>query len=152
MRHLPLPFIRREAFQAVGMLRPELQFVFDYDLWVRLSREHRFVAVSDVLAASRMHRDKKTLGTRRGVFEENIELLQQHYGYVPVNWVYGYLAYQRDRREQFIVPLRHSVVTYLSSLPAGIRQNRQHPWRYLVEWGSRLKPSALRTMRHDARI
>jgi len=146
----PAAFMRREAFQTVGMLRPELLFTFDYDLWIRLAREHQFAAVPDVLAASRMHRDNKTLGSRNGVFEENIGLLKQHYGYVPVNWVYGYLAYQRDGRDQFFEPLRHSAAMYLSSLPAGIRYNWHHPWRYLREWGSRLTLSALREMRQHA--
>lgn len=134
----PAVWMRRPAFAAAGMLNPALHFAFDYDLWVRLSRASRFEAVPEVLAASRMHRETKTLGSRRRVFEENIELLRQHYGYVPVNWVYGYLRYLRDGRDQFFEPLQHSAVTYLASLPAGMKYNYRHPWRYLREWGARL--------------
>ena len=139
----PATFMRREAFEHVGMLRADLHFTFDYDLWMRLSPERRFEAVPDLLAASRMHRENKSLGSRRQVFEENIDLLRRHYAYVPLNWVYGYLTYLRDGRDQFFEPLRHSAITYLASLPAGMTYNYRHPWRYLWEWGSRLTRAGL---------
>lgn len=136
----PACFMRRDAFQAVGMLRTELQASFDYDLWIRLARRFRFAHVSEYLATSRMHPENKTLAQRETVFRESIGLLAQYFGYVPVRWVYGYLAYLRDGRDQFFQPLRHSVTTYVRALPAGLHYNRTHPWRYLMDWASALKP------------
>lgn len=140
----PAAFLRRGAFLAVGMLEPDLHLTFDYDLWIRLSRNHRFEAIPEVLAASRMHRDNKTLGSRETVFDENIAILRRHYGYVPVNWVYGRLIHRRDGRDQFFEPLRHNPFTYLASLPAGMRYNYRRPWRYLREWAGRLTRESLR--------
>jgi hypothetical protein len=98
-----------------------------------------------------MHRDNKSLGSRAKVFEENIAVLRRHYGYVPLNWVYGYLSYLRDGRDQFFEPLQHSPAAYLAALPAGLRYNYRRPWRYLREWGSRLSPANLRRKRQGGR-
>jgi glycosyltransferase involved in cell wall biosynthesis len=130
----PACFIRREAFEGSGMLDPKLHSAFDYDLWIRLARDHRFSPVPEYLASSRMHRANKSLGERRLMFEESITLLRRHYGYVPVTWVYGYLSFLRDRRDQFFEPLRPSALTWAASLPAGGYYNRACPWRYLKEW------------------
>lgn len=132
----PACFIRREAFESSGMLDTTLHSAFDYDLWIRLARDYRFSAVPEYLASSRMHRANKSLGERRLMFEESIALLRRHYGYVPVNWVYGYLSFLRDRRDQFFEPLCTSALTWLASLPAGSYYNRACLWKYLKEWAS----------------
>jgi hypothetical protein len=94
-----------------------------------------------------MHRANKTLGSRTAVFKENIELLRSHFGYVPLNWVYGYLTYLRDGRDQFFDKLEHSPWTYLMSLPAGLKYNYRHPWRYWREWSGKLSAGNLRQLR-----
>jgi glycosyltransferase involved in cell wall biosynthesis len=134
----PAAFMRREAFAAAGMLDPDLHFAFDYDLWIRLSRDRRFHAMPETMAASRMHRANKSLGGRRKVFEENMAVLRRHYGYVPLNWIYGYQVFLRDGRDQFFEPLRHSAAAYLESLAVGLRYNSRHPFRFVQEWASRL--------------
>jgi len=140
----PTCFIRRQAMEAVGMLDAALRCSFDYDLWVRLAKEYRLARISEALATSRMHADTLTIGRRRAVFTESIEILQRHFGYVPVRWVYGYLSYLRDQRDQVLQPLRHSAWTYLLALPKGLSYNSAHPLRYAAEWISALEPSRLR--------
>jgi glycosyltransferase involved in cell wall biosynthesis len=139
----PAAFIRRDTMEAVGMLNPALRASFDYDLWIRLAKRYRFAHIPDHLANSRMHPQNKTLGQRKTVFTESIALLSQHYGYVPVEWIYRYLSFLRDRRDQFFQPLRHSIATYLLALPAGMRYNYAHPLRYGAEWMSPIKRSTL---------
>lgn len=139
----PACFIRREAMEAVGLLNSELRVSFDYDLWIRLAKRYRFIHIPEYLATSRMYPENKTLRNRPTVFKESMALLTQHYGYVPVRWVYGYLSFLRDHRDQFFEPLRYSITTYLLSLPAGIRYNYRHPLRYWVEWISPIKSGNL---------
>ena len=134
----PACFLRREAFEGVGCLDGSLRFAFDYDLWIRLSHEYSFSAVPECLARSRMHRGTITLGQRKQVLEENMRLLRRHFGYVPVNWIYGYLSFLRDGRDQFFYPLRHSPLVYLGALAVGTWHNARHPWRYWCEWFSRI--------------
>jgi glycosyltransferase involved in cell wall biosynthesis len=140
----PSSFMRREAFEAVGMLDPALQCAFDYELWMRLSRRHQFAAIPDVLAASRMHKANKSLKLRRVVFQENMRALRKHFGYVPVNWIYGYLSFLRDGRDQFFEPLHNSVLVYLASLFIGSYWNRTRMFRYWRDWSSPISARLLR--------
>ncbi len=137
----PACFIRRSAMEVVGTLNVELQASFDYDLWIRLAKRYRLAHVPEYFATSRMHHENKTLSQRATVFSESIGLLKRYYDYVPVRWVYGYLSFRRDRRDQFFEPLRHSILTYLLALPAGLRYNHTHPLKYVAEWMSVVKPS-----------
>jgi glycosyltransferase involved in cell wall biosynthesis len=130
----PACFLRREAVEAVGGLDAALQSAFDYDLWIRLSRGYRFRAIPQYLAQSRMHGRNKSLGQKRRMFEECIQLLRRHYGYVPVPWIYGYVSFLRDGADQFFTPLRHSPAAYLRSLVVGSRYNARHLLRYWKEW------------------
>jgi glycosyltransferase involved in cell wall biosynthesis len=145
----PAAFMTRRAFEAAGMLDPGLHSAFDYDLWIRLSRDHRFVAIPEILAASRMHPGNKSLGQRRQVFEESIRVLRRHFGFVPVSWIYGYLSYLRDGRDQYFQPLRHSALTYLASLPVGSWYNHRQMWRYWREWASNITPRNLKRVSAD---
>jgi hypothetical protein len=81
-----------------------------------------------------MHSGAKTIYERDEVFQASIQLLQQHYGYVPISWVFGYTALRQDGRDQFFQPLRPSLSKYLASLPAGLRLNKTHPLRFFGEW------------------
>lgn len=151
----PACFIRREAMEAAGKLNAGLRASFDYDLWIRLAKRYRLVHIAEYLATSRMHPGNKTLGQRQTVFTESMGLLARHYGYVPVPWVYGYISFLRDRRDQFFEPLRHSIAAYLLALPVGLGYNHAHPLRYAREWISAVKPSnrpRLRTLQGGDRF
>ncbi|HUA84799.1 MAG TPA: glycosyltransferase family 2 protein [Bryobacteraceae bacterium] len=130
----PACFLRREAFESVGMLNTRLRFTSDYDLWIRLAQSHRLAAVDDLLAMSRMHPANLTLSQRRAALRETIRLLQQHYEYVPLNWIYCYLSFLRDGRDQFFEPLQPSVAVFLCSFWAGSYYNFKHPVDFWREW------------------
>jgi len=132
----PASFIRRAAFENAGGMDPDLHLTFDYELWIRLARIHPMhrIAQPEVLAVSRMHATNKSLGQRREVFRETFRILEKHYGYVPFQWVYAYLCFRADGRDQFFEPLQPSVARYLESLPAGLLMNRSAMGKYLAEW------------------
>lgn len=132
----PASFIRRAAFDAVGMLDPALQYSFDYDLWIRIARVYSMQKTDEFLATSRMHKDSKTVGERRQVLAETVRMLRGHYGYVPFRWIDAYACNLVDGRDQFFEPARPSVWKYLLSLPVGLRFNAGHPLRFLREWMS----------------
>jgi|SRR5208283_3947302 len=130
----PASFFRAQAYAACT-LDVSLFLSFDYDLWIRMAlRGCRFEYIPLSMANSRMHRGNLTLSRRGEVFEVSMALLRKHYGYVPVPWVFGYLAYRRDGRDQFFEPLRYSPWTYVASLPFGLSLNRRHAVRYCAEW------------------
>jgi glycosyltransferase involved in cell wall biosynthesis len=130
----PAAFLRARAYQSCP-IDPELNLSFDYDLWIRMSKQgRRFEYVPRHLANTRMHRDSLTLAKRRDVFHESMALLRRHYGYVPFPWVFGYAALRVDGRDQFFEPLRPSLGKYLLSLPLGLWFNHSRPLRFLQEW------------------
>ena len=132
----PASFLRRAAFQEVGMLDAALESAFDYDLWIRMSKRYRFSELQERLATSRMHGCSKTLGRRAQVFRETFRILKRHYAYVPFQWVYGYCCYLLDKRDQFYEPLRPSIFKYFLSPPLGCCYNWDQIGRYWREWRS----------------
>lgn len=130
----PATFIRREAYEAAGGLDPALRYTYDYDLWLRLARGHRFLYVPKPLAQSRMHSGNKTLGARRQVLRETITTVRSIAGYAPFGHVYAYACHMLDARDQFFEPLLPSAPKFAWALLLGLRFNREGAGRFLREY------------------
>jgi glycosyltransferase involved in cell wall biosynthesis len=130
----PATFFRRSAFQSTGGLDPDLNLTFDYEFWLRLTRTFSMRRIDATLADSRMHRANKTLGQRDQVFRETFRVLKRDCGYIPFQWIYSYLCYRADGRDQFFESFRPSILRYLESLPVGLRMNPGAIGRYIAEW------------------
>jgi len=132
----PASFFRAAVYQEC-VLDESLPVSFDYDLWIRLAAlDRRFRYIPQTLASSRMHRECLTLARRRQVFEVTMDLLKRHYGYIPLSWIFGYLSYRRDGRDQFFEPLRFSAAVFAASVSLGIAWNRNHPLRAICDSAS----------------
>jgi glycosyltransferase involved in cell wall biosynthesis len=130
----PAAFMRASSYRRCE-LDPEVNRSFDYDLWIRMAKAgFRFDAIPQYLANSRMHRGALTFSERFPVFMASMTLLQRHYGYVPLPWIFGYTAYRIDRRDQFFESLQPTPWKYLAALPIGLSWNRRRPFRFLAEW------------------
>jgi len=133
----PAAFLRASSYRRCE-LDPEVNWSFDYDLWIRMEKAGmRFAAIPDYLANSRIHRGSKTIYERGKVFEYSMAMLRRHYGYIPLSWILGYTAFRLDGRDQFFQPLQPSAWKYLASLPVGLWQNRRVPLRFLAEWAAK---------------
>ena len=139
----PASFLRRQPFENTGGLDPDFPLTFDYEFWLRLTRTYPVRRMDATLADSRMHQANKTLGQREGVFRETFQVLKRDCGYVPFPWIYAYLCYRADARDQFFEPLRPSVLRYLQSLPVGLWTNSGRMGRYTAEWAGVMSWSAL---------
>jgi glycosyltransferase involved in cell wall biosynthesis len=126
----PASFLRREVFEAVGMLNPQLDFALDYDLWIRVARRFPMLKIDEYLARSRMHPENKTLGQLNEVFQEVIAVLQRHYGYVPCNWLYGYSEYLISGRDPVFRTARPSLANVGLCVLLGMYYNKLHPLRF----------------------
>ena len=130
----PASFIRASAYRRCG-LDPDVNFSFDYDLWIRMAKQGiRFQMIPQYLAGSRMHQGAKTMNERETVFQASMGLLQRHYGYVPFSWVFGYTAFRHDSRDKFFQPVKYSLRNYLASLPEGLRLNPTKRARFVGDW------------------
>ena len=91
-----------------------------------------------------MHQANKTLGQRERVFRETFQVLKRNCGYVPFQWIYAYLCYRADGRDQFFQPFRPSTARFLESLPVGLWINPGAMPRYLADWASVITWSGMR--------
>lgn len=132
----PAAFMRASAYRRCG-LDANVNQSFDYDLWIRMAKARvRFAAIPEYLANSRLHRGAKTIYEREEVFRASMALLKRHYGYVPFPWVFGYVAYRSDKRDQVFQPLKPSLGKYLTSLPLGLHMNPGKRLRFFAEWSA----------------
>jgi hypothetical protein len=123
------------AHRGFQLARGEIFAWLNYDLWIRMAKQgFRFAAIPEDLANSRMHTGAKTIYEREAVFQASMSLLERHYGYIPLPWVFGYTTWRRDGRDQFFEPLRPTARNYLASLPMGLRLNPRNRARFLREW------------------
>lgn len=63
LNFLPQPaiFISRAAFEKVGGLDVRFQYIFDFELWLRLANYGEFYCIPNVLAATRWHTGVKRI-------------------------------------------------------------------------------------------
>ena len=130
----PATFVRRREWAAAGGLDAQLQFAFDYDLWIRLARRTPFVYLERTLAASRMHRENKTLGSRGAHYREAIAVLKRHYGRVPMRWLVDYAAHLVDGVDQFYEPSHIGRRARGLALALALRHHPRNPVRTLRDW------------------
>ncbi len=71
-------FVRRQAAEEVGLLRTDLHYVMDYDLWLRLARRSMPRVLPDVLASFRMYRGTKSVDGVAAEFEEAYVVARQY--------------------------------------------------------------------------
>jgi hypothetical protein len=91
-----------------------------------------------------MHSANKTLSQREKVFRETFRVLKRDCGYVPFHWIYGYLCFRANSRDQFFEPFIPSIPRYLESLPVGLWTNPSAMGRYVAEWASVMSWEAMR--------
>jgi glycosyltransferase involved in cell wall biosynthesis len=86
----PAAFFRRQAFEAAGGLDGTLDFVMDYDLWIRIARRFPCHHLPQLLATYRLHETSKTIssGTLVRNCEEALTVTLRHFGWAPLTRVY----------------------------------------------------------------
>lgn len=84
----PAAFIRKDVFQKIGGVDEALQFCMDYDLWIRIAKNHPIAYVHDFLANARVYSGTKTstLWNTVGI-NEVIITVEKHYGSVSPTWL-----------------------------------------------------------------
>jgi glycosyltransferase involved in cell wall biosynthesis len=129
----PAAFVRREAFAEAGMMRLDLHFALDYDLWIRIGKRRPLLKIDDYLAKSRMYRENKTLRARSQVFREAIRVVHSHFGYVSYGHMHGYASALLHRQDGFFEPVPATRATYTLALLLGLWKNFPHTGRFWRE-------------------
>jgi len=85
----PTVFLKPEVFEAVGPLDEALQTAFDFELWLRVFNKfpQQIAHIDRVQAYSRLHNACITLGRRREVALESLQVLARHAGRPRPHWL-----------------------------------------------------------------
>jgi glycosyltransferase involved in cell wall biosynthesis len=75
----PATFVRRSAFEEVGLFDERFRYSMDYDMWLRLARRERPIVLDgDALAAFRMAEGSLSMSGFERQFAEHAENARQH--------------------------------------------------------------------------
>lgn len=85
----PSLFFRKEVVDLYGYLNVDLQYTMDYEYWLRLGKKEKFYRLNELIAGSRLYDDNKTLGARRKVHEEMLEMQKKVIGKPSDKWIYN---------------------------------------------------------------
>lgn len=91
----PAVFFRNEAFEAVGGLDATLRYAMDYDLFVRIGKRFSCRYLPRYFANYRLHEASKTMRDDALFenYEEAVRLSLRHFGWAPLNRLYGSCYY-----------------------------------------------------------
>ncbi len=96
----PSVFFRRKAFERIGGVDVSLQYVMDYDLWIRMSKNMTFEYLPEFLSNYRIHNDAKTISPYHAI-KRQLECLKtviNNYEWAPLNRVFIYTFYRLKSR------------------------------------------------------
>lgn len=108
------PLIRRSCFDNVGLFNPDLPYLEDLDMWIRLASVYEFAAIKEPLVRYRQHPQSKstnckgTLEAFRTIIEKAFEsvpaemLPLREKGYARVNLYLAWKAINNKDYEQAI--------------------------------------------------
>ncbi len=95
----PATFWRRSIMERVGLLNASLHFAMDYDYWMRIDRAGgKLVHVPEILAASRLYPETKTMSARLEVYREIFEVSRRHVGDASFSQYHAYWHHRCHER------------------------------------------------------
>lgn len=80
--HQPAVFFRRQALEATGLLREDLHYAMDYELWWRMSERFDFQYIPEVLAIQHRQPDSKTMRAWHKVYVERERVFEPFYSLI----------------------------------------------------------------------
>ncbi|WP_353861954.1 glycosyltransferase [Azospirillum formosense] len=98
----PAAFWRAEVTETVGPFDEKLNYVMDYEYWLRIAKAGfgiRHLPV--VLANSRLYPETKTMSARGKIYEEVFQVSKLHAGRVSRSYVQGYWDHRLHERRDF---------------------------------------------------
>jgi glycosyltransferase involved in cell wall biosynthesis len=117
----PAAFFRRDAFEAVGGLDETLDFVMDYDLWLKIGRRFPCRYSPGLLATYRLHETSKTIisDTLTNNSEESLAVTMHYFGWAPLTRVYTSCNIRsKARLPEFLA--RHRIVLATAAISCTI--------------------------------
>jgi hypothetical protein len=89
----PTAYFRRAPYLESGGLDNELKAAFDFDLWMRLFKQHPagIGFINAMQASTRLHEGAITMRMRQRVALEGLQVVHRHLGAAPGHWLLTHL-------------------------------------------------------------
>lgn len=113
----PSVFFTRQALESAGLLREDLHYAMDFELWLRMARHARIMLVEQHLSWFRQHKDAKTWRDTLKVLDEVEQVLEAYSDFVSPEVVERTYALARQSRSE------RWVVTGVRLIASGDRKN-----------------------------
>ena len=118
----PAAFWTAAIAREIGPFDETLNYVMDYDYWLRMGRHGALIRHIPVhLANSRLYAETKTLSARPRIYEEILTVCLRHGGYVSRSYVAGYVNLKSREKQMGLLrgilyrpAFRHRYIDYLS--------------------------------------
>jgi glycosyltransferase involved in cell wall biosynthesis len=113
----PTTFFRKRVFETVGYLDESLHYGLDWEYWLRIaSQGGKFAHIPQYLAATRWHRQAKTLAAPPQMYAEHQAIRRRYWNkhrFQSPHWQRLYAAwlnkYYRFKRQGLKLILRHTL-------------------------------------------
>lgn len=141
----PAAFWRSSLAESVGPFNSKLNYVMDYEYWLRAANSGAGIHdIPDSLANSRLHPETKTLSAREAIYKEVFQVCLDAGGYVSLSYVKGlwhYLCVEKNAG----LPAQLSQLSRFQSVAAychytWLNRRKFTPAFARTVWLSKLKP------------
>jgi glycosyltransferase involved in cell wall biosynthesis len=114
--------VRRSCLDSVGLFDERLQGCADWELWLRICREHKFIGIPDVLIKYRLHAGGLSSNVQH-MTEDRLKAIHKHFG-PPEGQVN---TWARDKRRAYAFAYRSAAFEY------SIQGNSDELWRFIKQ-------------------
>lgn len=89
----PATFVSRDLMQRIGGFDTRLKYAMDYDLWLKIGRDHEPVQLDEALTGFREHDGSLSTRNRLAAMEEDLRVRLSHAGFAPMGKLMHYARY-----------------------------------------------------------
>jgi glycosyltransferase involved in cell wall biosynthesis len=145
----PAAFFRRSVVDRHGLIDQQAAPSIDYEFWVRLGKNGvRFKYFPRLLAATRLHNEALTVGSRVACHAAINTFMREHFGKTPDHWIFNYAhAVVETKGVDRSEPLRFAVALSLVSYYASLRWNHSISRNVLRMTSGWIRGNAKRALR-----
>lgn len=136
----PAAFWRRSVVEKIGPFDEQLNFVMDYDYWIRIAKSGSEICfLPETLANSRLYPETKTLSQRSKIYDEIFRISMRHAEYVHHSYYQGlwhHRIFENNSPSPIIRLLRYIPGAHLTVgwLHCKWDRRKSYTWRYIVAY------------------
>jgi glycosyltransferase involved in cell wall biosynthesis len=147
----PATFFRRAVVDCCGLIDEQAAPSIDYEYWVRLGKSGvRFEYLPKLLAATRLHDEALTVGSRIACHVATNNFMRAHFGRTPERWIFNYAhAVVETKGFRRSEPFQFAVAVSLVSWYASLRWNHSLSRNILQTTGAWITGNAGKAIREN---